>query len=505
MGPSPVCGQAPWFIVAVHYRAMGLHKKFIYFFAVTALFSVGFFSWESFRLNREHIRDNRRGKIELLSEIINNGLKSLILEGRSGEFQKFLDNLIAEDIAAIRIFTEDGIILHSTVPGEMGRRFQHKDMSVYRARTDQSIFSSDGAEGKKIFTKVVLIQNDRLCQRCHSGIAHIRGILDVELTNRRTDQDITATASNVTGTALITLALLIGSIWLLSLYLVKRPLDHIIASIEKVADGDRGEQIPTGRKDEIGRIVSSLNAIMSDINRKREEIDKCRADRYLHIDKMASLGELAATVAHDIKNPLAGISGALQVLAEDYSDDSPRKEIAREILEEIGRLDGAVKDLLLFARPPDMCLILVDINAIIEKVMDRVASRADMLNVRVDLHSDEVPASMVDPEQLERALVNIAMHSLESMPDGGILTFAVLDRRDRGEIEITVSDTGPGIPEDNLKDIFKPFFSSKHSGSGLGLAITRNIIEGHQGSITVESSPGEGTLYRIILPNTDKA
>jgi signal transduction histidine kinase len=207
-------------------------------------------------------------------------------------------------------------------------------------------------------------------------------------------------------------------------------------------------------------------------------------------------------VAHDIKNPLAGISGALQVLAEDFPEDSPRKDITGEILGEIDRLDRAVKDLLLFARPPELYLIPVDINAIIEKVMVLVTPRSREQKVQLELRSGETLSIMVDPEQLERAIGNIAFHSLQSMPYGGRLIFAVQDRPELHELEIMVSDTGPGIPGDKLKDIFKPFFSSKHTGSGLGLAITRNIVEGHRGRITVESSPGSGTHYRILLPHT---
>lgn len=480
---------------------MGLHKKIIIFFAAIAFLAIGFFSWQNFSLYREHIRENRRGKVELLTEIINNGLKSLMLEGRGNEFQKFLENLIAEDISAIRIFTQDGIILNSTIPGEKGHKVPDKDMSVYRAHEDLSVFS-EGLQGKKVFSQIVLIRNDKTCQRCHGGTDTIRGILDVEFSSVETDAEISNAAGRVTRTALITLVILIGSIGLLSFYLVKVPLDGIVGSIEKVAAGDTMGQIPAWRKDEIGQLASNLNAIMADISRKREEIDKCRADRHIYIEKMASLGELAATVAHDIKNPLAGISGALQVLAEDFPENSPRKEISREILEEIGRLDCAVKDLLLFARPPDMHLIPVDINAIIEKVRDRVTPRAESLKVRITLGAAAVPAIMVDPEQLEKALINIALHSLESMPYGGMLMFAVNDMRNMDGIEITVSDTGPGIPEENLKDIFRPFFSSKHSGSGLGLAIARNTVEGHSGKIFVSSAAGMGTTYSIILPKT---
>ena len=480
---------------------MGLHKKLIVSFAAAAIVVIGLFSWQNFSLSKEQITGARRAKIELLTEIINNGLKSLMLEGRGSEFQKFLDNLIAEDIAAIRIFTEDGRILNSTIPGEIGQRIPYKDMSVYRAHQNLTIYYQS-ADGKKIFSTVVLIRNDRICQRCHGGIEQIRGILDVEYSSHESETETAGSAARIAWTALLTLFCLIGSLGLLSLYLIKRPLAEIAGSIEKDDGGDQLRRLSEGRNDEIGRIAEKMAVIMADIHRNREEIDRYHADRDLHIENMASLGELAAAVAHDIKNPLAGISGALQVLAEDFPEDSPRKEITREILEEIGRLDSAVKDLLLFARPPDMHLIPVDINAIIEKVRDRVAARAATLKVGLDLVPAAVPALMVDPEQLERAFLNIALHSLEAMPYGGQLRFVLRDSPETGEIKITVSDTGPGIPEEKLKDIFKPFFSSKHSGSGLGLAIARNIVKGHRGRIEVESAIGKGTRYTVILPET---
>lgn len=240
--------------------------------------------------------------------------------------------------------------------------------------------------------------------------------------------------------------------------------------------------------------------MLADIRRLKTDVDRCRVDKDRNIEKMASLGELAAAVAHDIKNPLAGISGALQVLAEDYADDNPRKEIACEILNEIARLDMSVKDLLVFARPPELNLILTDINAIIEKVADMLKMQTAKMNADIQFIDGKVPGIMVDPEQMEKVLLSISLHCLQSLQQGGRLTFATEDLRQTDELQITVSDTGAGMTGEKLKNIFKPFFSTKHSGTGLGLAISRNVIEHHRGRITVESRVGAGTTFRIILP-----
>lgn len=299
------------------------------------------------------------------------------------------------------------------------------------------------------------------------------------------------------------LAFLIASfavVSLLKIYLIKKPFTEIIDSLSKVEKGDLKARILTERRDEIGTLAAKINSILSEFEKSRKEIDNYQTDKMRHIEKMASIGEVAAAVAHEIKNPLAGISGALQVLAEDFPDDSPRKEIANDVLAEIERLDRAVKDLFIFSRPPELNLILTDINAIIEKVRASIQMAALKLNVKINSISDNIPEIIVDPDQMEKALLNIANNMIYSMSDGGTLTIAAFNRLHTNEIEIALSDTGTGLYEEDIKEVFKPKFSTKRSGTGLGLAISRNIVESHKGRIEVESSIGTGSTFRIILP-----
>jgi len=232
----------------------------------------------------------------------------------------------------------------------------------------------------------------------------------------------------------------------------------------------------------------------------RAELDRRQVDEIAHMEKMASIGEVAATVAHEIKNPLAGISGALQVLAEEYPESSPRREIADDVLREIDRLDKSIKDLLSFARPPELHLILTDIHAIIDKVTHALKPPATERGIMIRAEYGRVPEVSVDPDQMEKALLNLGTHALYAMGKGGTLTIVTEHREDSGEAAILFSDTAGEVGEETLRHIFRPTFSSRNLGAGFRLAISRNIIESHKGRITAEPVPGVGTAFRILIP-----
>jgi signal transduction histidine kinase len=478
---------------------MGLHKKFTFFSVLFVATAVAFLSWQAFESVKGQIRANQREKVDLLSEVIGNGLKTIMLQGKGKEFQKFLDTLIAEDIAAVRVYTKNGLILSSSIPGEVGRRISGGDGVELPLGSGTVPLSEDDRGDREVYSKSVLIRNDQFCRRCHGDREAINGILDVVLYTHDRDRLIAQSARRIGLAGLAAVAFFSAVMSLFSFRQVKRPLDEMVRSLKKVEGGDLGTKVPAGGNDEMGQLAASLNEIISDLERSQKEIDKCMTDKSIYVERMASLGELAAAVAHDIKNPLAGISGALQVLAEDFPEESSRKEIACEILGEIGRLDAAVKDLLIYARPPELNLILTDINAIIEKVRHGIEEQAASLGVKITSLSDTISETLADPEQLEKAIMNLALYCLQAMQGGGTLAFTTRENRESGEIEIALSDTGGGIRNGRIEDIFRPSFSTKLSGTGLGLAISRNVIVSHKGRIDAESMPGAGTTFRIFL------
>jgi len=328
----------------------------------------------------------------------------------------------------------------------------------------------------------------------------ILGTLNIEISDREATEAISRISSQIIGLYLFSVIILVVAFWLAGRYFFWKPMDEILYLVKKTENGDFTSGILTNRKDEIGMITLSLNALALKLNNYKEEAERCSMESLRQMETMASIGEVAEAVAHEIKNPLAGISGALQVIAEDIPEENPRKEICNEILDEITRLDNAVKELLFYARTPAPNLILADINAIIEKVKDFIRPLAAKFNVKINLISDNIPEVMIDPDQMEKALLSLAHNSISSMPEGGVMTIASHNKPQSNEVEITLSDTRERMTEEDLRNVFKPKFSTKHLGTGLGLAISRNIIEAHKGRIQLESSKGAGNIFRVILP-----
>lgn len=462
------------------------------------MIAFGVYTYYDIRINREQIVANHRDKTELLTEIVSNGLMTLMCDGNEMEFRKFLGALVTEDVTAVRIFSTNGSIISSSVPGEVGKSVPRKEIDYYLNTGDSSNYKKK-SQGSQTYSKMFVINNGSLCQTCHGAKDTIRGILNVEISAFEEDRLISEASRRIIRSSMITLTGLCLLMALTGMYFVRRPLAELVESIKRSGGKHPIDSALSGRSDEVGLISSRLNEIISDMNAAKAEIEKCNTDNREHIEKMASIGELAAAVAHEIKNPLAGISGALQVLAEDFPEASPRKEIASEILSEIDRLDRSVKELIKYARPPQLNPLTTDINAILENIRDSLKAPASALHVDIRLITEVVPPVMVDPEQMEQALLTIAGHSLQFMGKGGILTIKSRDRQETGEIELTFASTGDGMPEEDVTEIFKPMFSNRHAGGGLGLAISRNIIEGHHGRIRVESQAGAGTMFRIFL------
>jgi signal transduction histidine kinase len=266
-----------------------------------------------------------------------------------------------------------------------------------------------------------------------------------------------------------------------------------------VADG-RAMQVSAGGGDVAPDIASSVNRLAAELRKAKEDILRSESREVSHMERMASIGEVAAIVAHEIKNPLAGISGALQVMAEDIPDNSPGKEICNEILSEIDRLDRTVKDLIAYAKPQEINLLLSDLNAVVDRAVRAISPAAQLKHISVGLHAGTIPDIMVDPERMEKVVSDILLYQCTLMPDGGQIEVSTVLDQERDEIGIFSTDTGQAMTGDRIRGIFKPSFSTRHSTAGLSLAIGRNIVESHGGRVRVESGFGIGNTFHIIIP-----
>ncbi len=222
-------------------------------------------------------------------------------------------------------------------------------------------------------------------------------------------------------------------------------------------------------------------------------------------EQLKMVGEWAASLAHEIKNPLAGIKGSVEVLLQEPNISEEDRSIVAKAVDEIKRIEFLIKSLLNFAKPPQLQLMLTDLNDLLDKTIafslkHPSLSRNSANPIKVVLSFDSrLPETMADPMQLQQVFLNLMLNAVEAMPDGGTLAVKTAYDAALNSITVAIADTGKGIEQAALGKIFQPFFTTKRKGSGLGLAITRRLIEEHGGNIEVESGPDRGTVFRVNL------
>jgi two-component system NtrC family sensor kinase len=284
--------------------------------------------------------------------------------------------------------------------------------------------------------------------------------------------------------------------------IVLKPVNAIVAATRKVADGDLHYTIALPQRDEIGMLAQSFNAMTQKLSEAQRQVYQSQ--------KLAAVGQLAAGVAHEINNPLTGVLSYSSFLLKRAADKPEFKDDLDVIVRETQRCRGIVKGLLDFARPSPPEKHPSDINEIVERAIRIV--HAQLAAHRVEVHKRlraDLPAVNADANQIQQIIVNLLLNANDAIGDTGGTVALTTDlrtnrdgaRADGSAIEISVSDTGCGIPEAHLERLFEPFFSTKgRKGTGLGLAVAWGIVERHNGRIEVESAVGKGTTFRVLLP-----
>jgi signal transduction histidine kinase len=311
--------------------------------------------------------------------------------------------------------------------------------------------------------------------------------------------------------AIFTIGFLSTVLGLLFLRFIKIPITKLTNTMRIAEEGDLSVRVHIKRKDEMGRLAENLNTMIDKLHLAKKEAEQYHQELIQRADRMASIGELASGIAHEIRNPLAGIQGAIQILADGFPEEDARKGVTNEIQKQIYKLERLVKDLLNYAKPVPTNYLPTDMNQLVDKVLTFFTmQRGKPENVKIERQFfSPLPKIMVDPNSMEQAFLNIILNAQKAMPRGGTFTIsteALPGGRDDGkevqEVQIVFEDTGIGIPKENLPKIFNPFFSTRSDGTGLGLSITKNIIEEHGGRIEVESQVDRGTKFIITLPAT---
>lgn len=216
-------------------------------------------------------------------------------------------------------------------------------------------------------------------------------------------------------------------------------------------------------------------------------------------ERLSALGEIAAGLAHEIRNPLAAVKGALEIISGRAPAETPEAEFSSIATRELQRLEGLVQEFLDYARPRPPRLRRAEVPAIVSRVTSLLGPQAEQAGVELAVEGSDAPRGLsIDPEQIEQVLVNIVLNAVQASPKGGRVTVRYGTLGERYQVE--VSDQGGGIPADVRTRMFEPFFTTKERGTGLGLAITQRIIAAHHGEIRIASAEGKGTVVEIALP-----
>jgi hypothetical protein len=218
------------------------------------------------------------------------------------------------------------------------------------------------------------------------------------------------------------------------------------------------------------------------------------------MEKLSAIGEVAAGLAHEIKNPLAGIKGAIEIIRDGMPEDDSHRMILAEVLSEVNRIDRSVINLLSYSKPKKPDFVKTDLVSLIRDVISFLRKMADSKGILLKLHSStEIPPITADENDLRQLFMNLIINSIEAMETHGQVCINLKVNAD-SKLRVEVSDNGPGVPHDKLGKIFQPFYTSKKQGTGLGLATCKRIVLDHGGEIRVESEWGKGTTFLVDLP-----
>ena len=275
------------------------------------------------------------------------------------------------------------------------------------------------------------------------------------------------------------------------------PIKDLVQFTRKVAGGNLNEQYDAKTHDEIGDLTVAFNQMTRDLRNSRNEL--------ISAERLATAGKMAASFAHEIRNPLSSMRMLAQMLMrkQDLSE-ARRKQSMEYILEEIERIDVIVKGFMDFARPAFLDPALHDLNQVLQEVLDLMEANLNHHQILlIKKFAPDLPAIPLDRDKLKQAFMNIVLNAMDAMPEGGTLEILTLQDSDR--VRIDVVDTGAGIPPEDLNRLFEPFFTTKSQGTGLGLANAKRVLEQHGGDIQGKSVVEQGTTISLWLPLSSKS
>ncbi len=445
-----------------------------------------------------------------------------------------------QGIESIRIFNKEGVVTFSTDPKAAARVDKNaeacflchaREAPLVRVDTPSRARVYRGLDGRRKLAMVTPLYNEAACANaaCHAHPAerNVLGVLDVAMDVEPVDRQVAAIHRSAFVSAVVETLLIGFLIVVFTRRVVSRPIRVLIRGTQSVAAMDLDRRIEIKTSDEFGELARAfdlmrqrLKAALAEINeftRVLEDRVKERtrqlgfAERKLiQSDRMASLGQLAASVAHEINNPIAGVLNFTILMERLLTEDGiPAGRVAdfqryvQVCIAELERVGRIVSDLLAFSRQSSPVRTDADLTGIVNQTVALLNHKFELAGVRLSLRlADGLPPLRCDASQIQQVVVNLLMNALEASRSGGVVDVATASVPAEKAVELVVCDFGVGIPAENLARVYEPFFSTKGEGKGvgLGLAVVYGIVEAHGATIDVSSVPGEGTIFHVLFP-----
>ncbi len=522
--------------------APGISAKLIGSLLVVMVAIFGLLGYFNIQLHRRDLETATLESAERVSDVISRSTAYYMLRNdREGLYHSIQAIAAEPGMVKVRIFDQEGRIGYSTDATEVSHVLDKKAEACYGCHTQSQPLALlnrpdrfriyHNAGGQHILGIITPIENQPSCSNadCHAHPAsqHVLGVLDTDLSLAKADTELAASSVHMffyTAGAMLIVAVLS---WLFVWQVVAIPINALKRGTEHLSQGELGYQIEAQSTDEVGDLARSFNSMSLQLHRANEEIlnwTKTLEDRVeqkttelkhayehlLHVERMASIGKMAAVVAHEVNNPLSGILTYAKLLRKWVSSGQAEDEKRKETIEcleliaaESRRCGDLIRNLLSLSRTAPMNVQMTNLHEVIDRCLLLVRHQLELSGVELQLTlAPNLPLAPCDPAQIEQVLLALIMNAIDAMPRGGTLWIETRLTHAEKEIEIKVRDDGIGIAPDVLPHIFEPFLTTKESGHGvgLGLAIARGIMERHKGDIAVMSELGKGTTFTLSLP-----
>jgi two-component system NtrC family sensor kinase len=495
------------------------------------------------RQHRTHLLDAAISHVTQLSEVITKSTRFAMLQNQPSYVHRIIEDVGSQEgIVKIRIMSKEGIIIHSSFPAEFGMQVDTKAEACFHCHASETPLAQipthkrarifEGADGGSRLGSMEVIRNEPSCYTAschvHTKDQSVLGVLDIVYSLDEIDHRAWVDTLTIAGFA-------VGFVIVASLFvsffvhrMVYVPLRDLETGAERLSSGNLQQPIPVRSQDEFGQLAVSFNAMTEALDKSQNELQEwgytleqkvqektkelhAAEAESAHREKLASVGLLAAGIAHELNNPLTGVLTFSTLVREKMAEGSPEAEDLDLVIRETNRCATIIRRLLDFARQKTPEKNFANLNKIIEDTAQFIERPAYFNDIEITMDLDhDLPQIWLDEDLIKQVVMNILVNAQQAIEDTGHITIRsrVVPAANSPEmgtgpmVEISITDSGCGIPEQDRQRIFDPFFTSKGvgQGTGLGLSVSHGIVRAHGGTIEVDSEVGEGSTFRIYLP-----